>query len=72
MTAHITYLSVLHGSDVRPQPAVCLRNHALHVLVYFIQNHCKASKIIHLKGSKMSELTCSKALEDVWQQPENP
>lgn len=60
----LTYLSILHGSDVRPQPTVRLGNYTLHLLVYFIQNHCEAGKIIHLKHKQAIKKTPTKTKQE--------
>lgn len=44
----ITYVAVLHGSDVRPEATVCRGQHGLHAGLQLIERHCKMSKVVHL------------------------
>lgn len=50
--AHIlilTNIAVLHGSYVWPQPAVCLWDEPLHILIQLIQLHGKRREAVHLQ-----------------------
>lgn len=48
----ITDVTILHGSYVRSQPAVCLRNDSLHLLMQLVQLHCKGREAVHLEWKK--------------------
>lgn len=44
----ITYVAVLHGSDVRPEATVCRGQHGLHAGLQLIERHSKMSEVVHL------------------------
>lgn len=48
----ITHVAVLHGSDVRPQAAVCGSQHSFHARLQLIQCHGKVSEVIHLEVNR--------------------
>lgn len=43
-----TDVSVFHGSDVRPQPAVRGGQKSLHAWLQLVQCHSKAGEVVHL------------------------
>lgn len=43
-----TDVSVFHGSDVRPQSAVCGGQKSLHAWLQLVQCHSKAGEVVHL------------------------
>ena len=46
---YITHVAVLHGSDIRPQAAVCGCQQSLHARLQLIQHNRKVSEVIHLE-----------------------
>lgn len=45
----ITYVAVLHGSDVRPQAAVSRSQKGLHAGLQLVERHGEAGEVVHLQ-----------------------
>lgn len=54
---HRTYVSVLHGANVRSEAAVCGRSHFLRALVLLIQVHGKCGERIELPETESDIIT---------------
>lgn len=44
----LTYVAILHGSDVRPEATICGSQNGLHARLQLIQRHRKIGKVVHL------------------------
>lgn len=44
----ITYVAILHGSDVRPEATICRGQDGLHATLQLIERHCKICEVVHL------------------------
>lgn len=51
-----THVSVLHGSDVWPQPTVCWGQKLLHPRLQLIQRHSKAGEVVDLGNGYTEKL----------------